>query len=255
MDKIKDTSIITDSIMRIQKEINLDELTIKKRLETQNAVRVYDRVREDLEKVATDEEIVSNNNIIEEAIGKQVIAEDKNVEILIESYNNYTLETLKEIYYTFEDEIGNSLEEFSRKIVKEGIKKENLKDNVCVEIMFTDPKVIANLNQKTRNNPKTTDVLSFPEYTKKELENNLEIFKEKNQKEDDLSKIMLGSMAISLARVYRNGRRYETGLKREMAYMIVHSFYHLLGYDHLNDEDKKIMRKKEEELLKILDID
>lgn len=62
-------------------------------------------------------------------------------------------------------------------------------------------------------------------------------------------------MVISLARVYRNGRRYETGLKREMAYMIVHSFYHLLGYDHLNDEDKKIMRKKEEELLKILDID
>ena len=255
MDKIKDTSIITDSIMRIQKEINLDELTIKKRLETQNAVRVYDRVREDLEKVATDEEISLKNNIIEDAIGKQVIDEGKNVEILIESYNNHTLETLKEIYYTFEDEIGESLEKFSKKIIEEGLKKENIKNNVCVEIMFTDPKVIANLNQKTRNNPKTTDVLSFPEYTKEELKNNYEVFKIGNQEVDDIPKIMLGSMAISLARVYRNGRRYETGLKREMAYMIVHSFYHILGYDHLNDEDKKIMRKKEDELLKILDID
>lgn len=252
MDKIKDTSIIIDSILRIQKEINLDEITIKKRLETQNAVRVYDRVREDLEKVASDEVIASNNNINEEALGKQIIAEEKNVEVMIESYNNHTLETLKEIYYTFEDEIGEKLEDFSRRIIEKAFEKENIKDNVCVEIMFTDPKVIANLNQKTRNNPKTTDVLSFPEYTKEELENNSKIFND--GKDNSEEKVMLGSMAISLARVYRNGRRYETGLKREMAYMIVHSFYHLLGYDHLNEEDKKVMREKEEELLKILEI-
>ena len=51
----------------------------------------------------------------------------------------------------------------------------------------------------------------------------------------------------------RKGKREHT-FKRELAYMVVHSFYHLLGYDHMTKNDKKEMRQKEEDILQKLDI-
>jgi probable rRNA maturation factor len=47
---------------------------------------------------------------------------------------------------------------------------------------------------------------------------------------------------------------YGHSFERELSYMVVHSFYHLMGYDHMNDTEKKIMREKEEYVLKLLDI-
>lgn len=59
---------------------------------------------------------------------------------------------------------------------------------------------------------------------------------------------------LNLDQIKRQAIEYETGIKRELAYMIVHSFYHLLGYDHIVETDKKEMREKEEKLLNMLGI-
>jgi len=57
---------------------------------------------------------------------------------------------------------------------------------------------------------------------------------------------------IDILQVERQAEEYNTGIIRELSYMTVHSFYHLMGEDHMEEEDKKVMRKKEENVLKEL---
>ena len=78
---------------------------------------------------------------------------------------------------------------------------------------------------------------------------------EEKIKNNDFQNIdVLGDMIISIKRVEGQAIEYGHSFEREFAYMIVHSFYHLMGYDHMNDEDKVIMREKEEFVLNKLDI-
>ncbi|MEG1010119.1 MAG: rRNA maturation RNase YbeY, partial [Clostridia bacterium] len=82
-----------------------------------------------------------------------------------------------------------------------------------------------------------TDVLSFPIFTKEELDNIV------------LDEIELGDIFLCMDVIYKNSIEYVTGMDRELKYMVVHGILHLLGYDHIEDDDKKIMRKKEEEII------
>ena len=61
-------------------------------------------------------------------------------------------------------------------------------------------------------------------------------------------------MVISIERVQAQAIEYGHSFERELSYMVVHSFYHLLGYDHIKEEDKKLMRPKEENILQKLNI-
>ena len=94
---------------------------------------------------------------------------------------------------------------------------------------------------------KETDVLSFPIFEKDEIE-------EKIKNNDFKTVDILGDMIISIPKVIEQAKEYGHGFERELAYMVVHSFYHLLGYDHINEEDKIIMREKEEVVLNKLKI-
>ena len=63
---------------------------------------------------------------------------------------------------------------------------------------------------------------------------------------------ILGDIVIDVLQVERQAEEYNTGIIRELSYMTVHSFYHLMGEDHMEEEDKKVMRQKEENVLKEL---
>ena len=65
---------------------------------------------------------------------------------------------------------------------------------------------------------------------------------------------ILGDVVISIPRVQEQAHIYGHSFERELAYMLVHSFYHLIGYDHIKEEDKKQMRVKEEKILQDLNI-
>ena len=65
---------------------------------------------------------------------------------------------------------------------------------------------------------------------------------------------VLGDIMISIKRVKEQAVEYGHSFERELAYMVVHGFYHLMGYDHIKEEDKKDMRKKEEKILQDLNI-
>ena len=84
-------------------------------------------------------------------------------------------------------------------------------------------------------------------FEKEELE-------EKIKLQDFKYEDMLGDIVISIDKVEEQAKEYEHSFERELSYMIVHGFYHLMGYDHIEEGDKKIMRPKEEKILQELKI-
>lgn len=134
------------------------------------------------------------------------------------------------------------------KVLEECFKVENLPiKNLLVSITLTNPENIKKLNKEYRNIDKTTDVLSFPMFEKNEIEKMLE---DNNFEYNDI----LGDMVISIEQVQKQAEEYGHSFERELSYMVVHSFYHLMGYDHIKEEDKAIMRPKEEYVLERLGI-
>lgn len=120
---------------------------------------------------------------------------------------------------------------------------ENLK-NLYVSITLTTPENIQKINKQYRNIDNPTDVLSFPMFEKDEI--------------TAVSKMgyreVLGDIVISIEQVKKQSEEYGHSFERELAYMVVHGFYHLMGYDHINEDEKVQMRKKEENILEELKI-
>ena len=70
----------------------------------------------------------------------------------------------------------------------------------------------------------------------------------------DGDNLVLGDIVLSLEKALEQSKEYNHSFKRECSYLVVHSVLHLLGYDHMNEEEKTIMRKREEDILSKLDI-
>lgn len=133
-------------------------------------------------------------------------------------------------------------EEIILQVIGECFDVEKLGNNITITVTLTNPKNIREINSKYRNIDKETDVLSFPIFEKEEID------RLKEQKNEAI----LGDIIISVKRVEEQAKEYEHSFKRELAYMVVHGFYHLMGYDHIIEDDKKEMRLKEENILQKL---
>ena len=116
--------------------------------------------------------------------------------------------------------------------------------NVYISVTLTNPENIKKLNNQYRNIDKETDVLSFPMFEKNEISSLKKLEYEE----------ALGDIIISIEKVKEQAKEYGHSFERELAYMVVHGFYHLMGEDHIEDSDKIIMREKEENVLKKLEI-
>ena len=139
-------------------------------------------------------------------------------------------------------------EKLLKKVLEQCFKEEDMLDSkLYITITFTTPQNIKEINKKYRNIDKATDVLSFPMFEKDELETKI-----KNK--DYVCEDVLGDIIISIEKVQEQAEEYGHSFERELSYMIVHGFYHLMGYDHIKEEDKKVMRPKEEKVLNDLKI-
>ena len=107
-----------------------------------------------------------------------------------------------------------------------------INSKLCINIILTTPSNIRKINKEYRNIDKETDVLSFPMFEKEELDNKI-----RNQ--DFENQDMLGDIVISIERVKQQAIEYGHSFERELSYMVVHGFYHLMGYDHMEEEEKK----------------
>ena len=148
-----------------------------------------------------------------------------------------------ELNYLDIDE-NDSYKEIIKKVLKKCFEIEKLENkNLYVNVVLTNAKNIKSINKEHRGIDKETAVLSFPMFEKNEVANL-----------DNTNEDILGDMVISIERVEEQAKEYGHSFERELSYMVVHSFYHLLGYDHMTEEDKKEMREKEENVLGILGI-
>ena len=129
-----------------------------------------------------------------------------------------------------EVEIDEKLYEDFKNIITKATEMEGY-DGGEISIAFVNNEKIKELNNKFRNINEETDVLSFP-----------------------MDEEILGDIIISAEKALSQSKDYGHSFKREICYLVTHGILHLLGYDHKTDGEKKEMRKKEERILKELEI-
>lgn len=136
------------------------------------------------------------------------------------------------------------------------LKEEEVNVPCEVSLLFVDNEEIKEINNETRGIDRATDVLSFPMLDYPEGK----VFKEvyKNRKFDetflDGEDLVIGDIVLSLEKALEQSKEFNHSFEREACYLVVHSVLHLLGYDHMEDEEKKVMREREEEILNKLKI-
>ena len=118
---------------------------------------------------------------------------------------------------------------------------EDYDDNYEVSLSFVDNEEIRNPNRDFRNIDRVTDVLSFPMLSDDEFD--IEYEEES-----------LGDIVISIQRADEQAEEFDHSLEREICFLVCHSMFHLLGYDHMEEEEAKDMHRREEEVLNGLDI-
>ncbi len=132
--------------------------------------------------------------------------------------------------------------EFIHKVITKCFEVESLEETeLYVSIILTTPEVIKEMNNQYRKINQETDVLSFPMFEKEEIRS-------------VTGQEALGDIVISIPKVIEQAQEYGHSFERELAYMLVHGFYHLMGEDHIKEEEKMIMREKEENVLNQLQI-
>lgn len=153
-------------------------------------------------------------------------------------------------------EIDGKLNKAIEEIIEFTLKKENVSFETEISLIYVDNNLIKEINADTRNINKVTDVLSFPLLdfpdgkVYKEAKNNNSFSPE------DFSegRLALGDIVLSLEKAIEQSKEYQHSFSREVCYLCIHSLLHLLGYDHIKNEDKAIMRKREEEILREFNI-
>lgn len=134
-------------------------------------------------------------------------------------------------------EITEEIKNLIEKSIAAVLKVENLDENVEVSVSFVGDDEIRDLNREYRGVDKSTDVLSFPMDDEFIIDNRI-----------------LGDVIINTRRVMEQAEELGHSNERELSYLTVHSILHLLGYDHMGDEDKKEMREREKLAMKELSI-
>ncbi len=134
-------------------------------------------------------------------------------------------------------------DEFGKELGAAGFAVKDIRAELGVTVVSDEE--IRELNRDYRGNDKVTDVLSFPQFEERgDLLDDL-IY----SAEGEAPSTLIGDVVICFDQAVRQAEEYGTGMKREMIYLFVHSVMHLFGYDHMEDEEKAVMREKEETVL------
>ncbi|MBQ4529560.1 MAG: rRNA maturation RNase YbeY [Lachnospiraceae bacterium] len=152
-------------------------------------------------------------------------------------------------------DLGINYKEMADKVVEAALDYEKCPYECEVNIILTDNPGIHEINKESRKIDRPTDVLSFPmvEY---ETPSDFETIEEEQPEcfHPETGELMLGDIIISLDKVKEQAESYGHSLEREYAFLLAHSMLHLMGYDHMEKEEEKVMFQKQEEILESLNI-
>lgn len=148
-------------------------------------------------------------------------------------------------------EFSKKYEEIIKHIIDYALMEEQVNIDYEVSVILIDNEEIRKINNSMRKIDKVTDVLSFPmlEYPEQKVYKEVYSKYAFNNSFLDEGKLVLGDIALSLEKCKEQSEEFNHSFIRECAYLTVHSVLHLLGYDHMIESDKAVMRKREEEIL------
>ena len=153
----------------------------------------------------------------------------------------------EEINEEFKCDLNDGYMELIEKAADLCLKKEGIEgqraENLAVGLSFVDEEEIKELNGQYRQVDEVTDVLSFPM-----MESLREIKETLHGRSADMG-VSIGDVVICMDRIRQQAAEYGHSETRELIYLFVHSMLHLMGYDHMNEDDKKSMRAREEEIM------
>ncbi len=135
------------------------------------------------------------------------------------------------------------IEELIEKCTAAALAEEDIEDDAEISVTLVDNARIREMNAEFREIDRETDVLSFPLGD----EDGFEV-------DPDTDAILLGDIVISLEKAKAQAEEYGHGFRREVAFLITHSLFHLLGYDHMTEDEEKEMFAKQEKVLRQLGI-
>ena len=145
-------------------------------------------------------------------------------------------------------------EDVIRKVADKALETEGCPYEAQVSVILTDDEAIRAINLEERGIDSATDVLSFP-MAFYERPAGFDALEEQDDVFDpDTGEYMLGDIVISLDHVRDQAKAYGHSEKRELAFLVAHSMLHLMGYDHMEDEERVLMEEKQEAVLAALNI-
>ncbi len=154
-----------------------------------------------------------------------------------------------------EGNLGFDLEEVTNQVLQAVMEEEACPYDVTVNLTLTDNDEIQAVNASFRQIDRATDVLSFPNL---HFETPGDFSEAEDHEADcfdpDTGELMLGDIMISEDKVREQAEAYGHSLKREFAFLVAHSLFHLCGYDHMEEDEAKVMECKQEAILQKLKI-
>lgn len=160
------------------------------------------------------------------------------------------------IYFEEEGELKLDLEcETLAETVVEGVLDyEKCPYEAEVNLLLTMNKEIQEMNAEFRHIDRATDVLSFPMIDYEKAGEFVFLEEDDSYFNCDTGELMLGDIVISKEKVIAQAEEYGHTIKREYAFLIAHSMLHLLGYDHMEEQERLEMERKQKEILEQLGI-
>ncbi|BCJ95391.1 endoribonuclease YbeY [Anaerocolumna cellulosilytica] len=159
------------------------------------------------------------------------------------------------VEYESKIELNLDYKEIITQVVEKSLDFENCPYEAEVNVILTDNTEIQEINKEHRNIDAPTDVLSFPmiDYEKpadfSALEDEADYYFH-----PDTGELLLGDIIISVEKVMEQAREFGHSQKRELAFLTAHSMLHLMGYDHMEDEERLVMEEKQRQVLEALNI-
>ena len=160
--------------------------------------------------------------------------------------------------YGYENEAGAEFdfnpEDLYKKTVDAVLDEEDCPYEAEVSLLIVDDEAIREINREQRDIDKATDVLSFP-MVQYDVPGDFSCVEEMQDCFNvETGELMLGDIVLSADRIRSQAEEYGHSERREYAFLIVHSMLHLIGYDHIADEDRRIMEDKQRVIMDTLQI-
>ncbi len=159
------------------------------------------------------------------------------------------------LYTECDTDFIDDYEALAGKVIEKAVEIHGGLSDYSVSLYIVDEDTIRQANRETRDIDKVTDVLSFPNL---ELyEGDISLIQEMDSTDicdPETGEIILGEIMICRNKVYEQAEEYGHSVEREYAFLVTHSILHLLGYDHMEDDERERMEAKQKEILEDLKI-